>query len=106
DDWRVSPKLTLNLGLRWDYQTIAPPPVRNPDPALLTAGYDTSFQPRDKNNLGPRVGLSYAWDDKTVIRAGYGLYYGRTPAIITGTAHSQNGMQVLAMDVNCPTTQP
>ncbi|MGH7784543.1 MAG: TonB-dependent receptor domain-containing protein, partial [Candidatus Binatia bacterium] len=83
DDWKVSPKWTLNLGLRYDYQSIARPPIQNPDPALLSAGFDTSFRPSDKNNFAPRFGVSYAFNDKTVIRGGYGLYYGRTPAILS-----------------------
>lgn len=103
DDWRVTPKLTINPGLRYDYQLIAKPSVQNPDPNLLNAGFDTSFRPSDKNNFGPRIGLSYALSEKSVIRGGYGIYYGRTPAIMTGTAHSQNGIQVIAIDINCVT---
>jgi hypothetical protein len=103
DDWRVNPVFTLNLGVRYDYQRIAKPPITNPNPALLANGFDTGFRPNDTNNLAPRIGASYAFDEKTVIRGGYGLYYGRTPAILTGTAHSQNGIQVVAFDVNCVT---
>ncbi len=101
DDWRVTPKFTLNLGLRYDYQLIAKPPISNPNAALVAAGFDTGFRPSDKNNFAPRIGLSYAFNDKTVIRGGYGLYFARTPSIITGTAHSQNGIQVVAIDINC-----
>lgn len=106
DDWKVSPKWTLNLGLRYDYQSIAQPPIQNPNAALLAAGFDTSFRPSDKNNFAPRFGASYAFNDKTVIRGGYGLYYGRTPAIMTGTAHSQNGIQVVAIDIICNPAPP
>ncbi len=101
DDWRVDPRLTLNLGIRYDYQLIAKPPLQNPNPALLAAGFDTSFRPSDKNNIAPRIGLVYAFDEKTVVRGGYGLYYGRTPAIMTGTAHSNNGVQVIGIDITC-----
>jgi outer membrane receptor protein involved in Fe transport len=101
DDWRVSPKINLNLGLRYDYQTIAKPPIQNPNAALLAAGFDTSFQPKDKNNFAPRFGVSYAFNEKTVLRGGYGLFYARTTAIMTGTAHSQNGIQVVAVDITC-----
>ena len=105
DDWRVTPKLTLNLGARYDYQAIAKPPITNPDTALLAAGFDTGFQPKDKNNIAPRLGFAYAFNQKTVVRGGYGLFYARTPSILTGTAHSQNGIQVVAIDINC-TTNP
>ncbi len=94
DDMRWTPKLTLNLGVRYDYQKLACPPVRNPDPLLLANGIDTGRCPSDKNNFAPRVGFSYAFDEKTVIRGGYGIFYGRTPAIVLGTAHSQNGINV------------
>ena len=104
DDWRATPKLTVNLGLRYDYQQIAKPPIQNPNAALLAAGFDTSFQPKDKNNFAPRIGLSYAFNEKTVVRGGYGMYFGRTPAIMTGTAHSQNGIQVIAIDIACLST--
>jgi hypothetical protein len=43
-------------------------------------------------------------DPKTVFRAAYGIFYGRTPSIVTGTAHSQNGLQVIALDINCTAT--
>ncbi len=101
DDWRASQKLTFNLGLRYDYQKIAKPPISNPNAGLVAAGFDTGFQPKDKNNIAPRIGVSYAFNDKTVLRGGFGLFYARTPAILTGTAHSQNGIQVVALDINC-----
>ncbi|PYU08925.1 MAG: hypothetical protein DMG33_00180, partial [Acidobacteria bacterium] len=73
DDWRILPRLTLNLGLRWDYEKLPDPQIPN---TLLPA---TSGFPSDKNNLGPRAG--FAWDltgrGKSVVRGGYGIYYGR-----------------------------
>lgn len=104
DDWRATPKMTVNLGLRYDYQIIAKPPIQNQNAALLAAGFDTGFQPKDKNNFAPRLGFSYAFNDKTVLRGGYGMFFGRTTAIMTGTAHSQNGIQVVAIDINCTQT--
>jgi outer membrane receptor protein involved in Fe transport len=104
DDIRVSPKLVLNLGIRYDKQFLAAPPVRNPDPALIAAGYDTSRQPNDSNNFGPRAGFSYAFNDKTVLRGGYGLFYGRTTAIMLGTTHSNNGINILGVTLTCTTT--
>jgi len=104
DDWRVTPKLTFNLGVRYDYQRIAKPPISNPNPTLLAAGFNTGFRPNDRNNLAPRFGFAYAFDEKSVLRGGYGLFYARTPSILTGTAHSQNGIQVVAIDINCVNT--
>lgn len=104
DDLRVTPKLTLNLGLRYDKQFMAAPPVRNPDPGLIAAGLDTSRQPNDSNNFGPRTGFSYAFDDKTVVRGGYGIFYGRTTAIMLGTTHSNNGINILGVTLNCTLT--
>ncbi|HEX7175090.1 MAG TPA: TonB-dependent receptor [Pyrinomonadaceae bacterium] len=104
DDWRVTPRLTVNAGLRWDYQALARPPIQNPDPILLAAGLDTSRQPKDTNNFAPRLGFSYAFDDKSVVRGGYGLFYGRTTAIMLGTAHSGNGVQTTGVTLTCTTT--
>ncbi|MCY7345416.1 MAG: TonB-dependent receptor [Pyrinomonadaceae bacterium] len=104
DDWRVTPKLTFNLGVRYDYQKIAKPPITNPNPLLIAAGFNTGFRPNDRNNLAPRFGFAYAFDGKSVLRGGYGLFYARTPSILTGTAHSQNGIQVVAIDINCVTS--
>jgi outer membrane receptor protein involved in Fe transport len=94
DEWRASRKLTLSFGLRYDVQGIAQPNVRNPDAQLAAAGIDTSFIHVDKNNLGPRVGFSFTPDVKTVIRGGYGIFYGRTPSIMIGTADSGNAINV------------
>ena len=100
DDLRLTPKLTLNLGLRYDYEKLACPPVTNSDPLLINNGVNTGNCPRDKNNFAPRVGFSYSPDEKTVVRGGFGLYYGRTPAIVIGTAHSQNGINVTGVNLN------
>jgi outer membrane receptor protein involved in Fe transport len=100
DDWKATPKLTINAGVRYDLQTLAAPPVRNPDPQLINAGLDTSTQPSDTNNIAPRFGFSYAFDDKSVLRGGYGIFYGRTTGIMLGTAHSQNAINVINVSLN------
>lgn len=99
DDVRITPKLTLNLGVRYDYEQMACPPVRNPDSALLAAGFDTGRCPKDGNNFAPRLGFSYGFNEKTVVRGGYGIFYGRTPTIVLGTAHSQNGISVTGINL-------
>jgi outer membrane receptor protein involved in Fe transport len=100
DELRLTPKLTVNFGARYDYEKVACPPVTNPDPLLLAGGVDTGNCPADKNNLAPRAGFSYAPDEKTVFRGGFGLFYARTPAIVLGTAHSQNGINVTGINVS------
>ncbi|MGC2695195.1 MAG: TonB-dependent receptor, partial [Candidatus Angelobacter sp.] len=75
DDWRIIPRLSLSLGLRWEYQQLP-----NPVSSLINPAVPQTAQlPSDTNNFGPRVG--FAWDimgtGKTVVRGGYGLYYGR-----------------------------
>ncbi|MGE5233274.1 MAG: TonB-dependent receptor [Acidobacteriota bacterium] len=108
DEWRPRDNLTVTFGLRYDLQEFAQPTVRNPDPQLAAAGIDTSFLKTDRNNFGPRVGLTWNPTDKLVVRGGYGLFYGRTPAIMVGTAHSNNGInvQTITLTGNAVPTYP
>ncbi|HKP81507.1 MAG TPA: TonB-dependent receptor [Pyrinomonadaceae bacterium] len=81
DDWRITPRFTLNLGLRYEYQR-NPNPV-NPNPLLP----QTDNKVDDRNNFGPRVGFAYdlSGDGKTSIRGGWGIYYGR---VINSTVYN------------------
>jgi hypothetical protein len=92
DDWKVSQKLTLNLGVRWDMDTprhaldnrqssFDGTPI-NPvsgTPGIVTFaglnGYSKYAHDFDPNNLGPRFGFAYRYNDKLIVRGGYGIYY-------------------------------
>jgi Carboxypeptidase regulatory-like domain/TonB dependent receptor/TonB-dependent Receptor Plug Domain len=76
DNWKFSPRLTLELGLRWDHETL-PSAVSSLTGNLPYTGINNN--PSDNMNFGPRVGFSYDLFGKgnTVLRGGYGLYYGR-----------------------------
>ena len=104
DDYKLTPRLTLNLGLRWEAMSFGRDKLYRAgiyDPALAAANLNPFLIPekvdlggfrgtpgvsdcalercRDDNNFAPRVG--FAWDiygdQKTVLRGGYGLYYQR-----------------------------
>jgi hypothetical protein len=61
----------LNYGLRYEFSSLPQPKVANPDYP------QTGVVPQDRNNLSPRFSLSYSLNDKTVFRAGYGIFYAR-----------------------------
>jgi outer membrane receptor protein involved in Fe transport len=103
DDWRATPRLTLNLGLRWEYEKFPTPFLVNP------ALPQTANRPSDKNNFGPRIG--FAWDatgdGKTSLRGGYGLYYGRTNGTIIINSLINTGLSTgQAVSSVSPATSP
>jgi len=92
DTWRIKQNLTLNLGLRYEYWGTPENVLQFPSvdsrfgQGLSGATFPSVFtakQQADKNNFAPRIGIAYTphfWNrilggDKTVIRAGYGIYY-------------------------------
>jgi hypothetical protein len=105
DSWRITPKLTLNYSLRWDYVTpfkekfdnlsFFDPAGSNPDAVTANgtqlkgrlafagnkwggASYGSDYpETPEKMNLAPRVGFAYSLSEKTVVRAGYGIYFGQ-----------------------------
>ena len=75
DDWKVLPRLSLSLGVRYEREVLPDPFSGLINPALT----QTAHMPQDKNNFGPRLGFAYdiTGNGKTIVRGGYGIYYGR-----------------------------
>jgi len=90
DQWKASPKMTLNLGVRWDKSRSLNFPVTNPDwPA-------TGYIHTPNANFAPRLGLAYHLDDKTTLRAGYGIFYARLLGGLIDDLWTTNGIYQIA----------
>lgn len=96
DSWRTTDRLTLNYGVRYDLFRYRENNVLNENQGLIAAGLRTNRIPRDNSNFAGRFGFAYraTKSDRLLLRGGIGVFYVRTPAIVTGTSHSQNGIQV------------
>jgi outer membrane receptor protein involved in Fe transport len=90
DDWKVTPRLTVNLGVRYDYESLPGPFNAVPNASSFP---QSTITPSDKNNIGPRVGFAYDpyGLGKTVLRGGFGMYYGRIPNAMLLNARYQTG---------------
>jgi hypothetical protein len=113
DNWRVRQGLTVNAGLRYEYEFLPLPQQPN---AVLDAAFGktgaTSVFPEDRNNFGPRIGL--VWEPfgsgRGVVRAGYGLFFGRLPgatvrSALVDTAMASSARHILITPTtvtNCP----
>jgi hypothetical protein len=105
DDWRFSRRLTLNLGLRYEYATPqweAHNQLSNWDPATRTmirassgSIYDRSLIHPDRNNFCPRIGFAWTLANQTVMRGGYGISYTHFNRAGGGNLLPINGPQVI-----------
>ena len=86
DQFLLTPKLTLNYGLRYEYSRLPQPAIVNPDYP------QTGRIPSGRLNFAPRAGLAYSLNEKTVLRAGYGLFYARIPGSLINNLITGNGV--------------
>jgi outer membrane receptor protein involved in Fe transport len=134
DDWKATPRLTLNLGLRYDISSVSREKEGRLQNFILATRSFTPLGQKiynvDKNNFGPRVGFAFDvfGNQKTVVRGGYGIFYDRdlpasfgSPQVNTYpsvqiffpsfpinpaefNSPSLDGRQVLMIDPDLPTT--
>ncbi|HVA94917.1 MAG TPA: TonB-dependent receptor [Candidatus Dormibacteraeota bacterium] len=90
DTWKIRPNVTLNLGVRYDLQHVPPPGQANTGSPLLTLY--TSTLNVDKNNFAPRLGIAWQINNKTVVHAGYGMFYGKTSNSTYYALRVENGV--------------
>jgi len=116
DDFKVSTKLTLNIGARYEYATPQwedQNRLANFDPAANTliqakdgGIFERALVRPDRNNWAPRVGLAYQMTPKTVVRSGYGVSYIHFNRLGGENLLGYNGPNVVNLTINQQTTQP
>ena len=128
DDWKASDKLTLNVGLRWEFgspyseqnnfvsnfdpisQTVltTTPGASGPNITPVAAGgyYGHTLMNPDLNDFAPRVGFAYAADPKTAIRGGFGVSFVHYTRAGSGDILPINAPQALFVAVNQANLKP
>ena len=113
DDFRITPRLTLNLGLRYEYIKLPDATLSNSSTVAIpndgrTVAEATSTLPGDKNNFGPRLGFAYDifGNGKTSLRGGYGIYYGRIQNSTIYNALVNTGNSGGQAQLSIPSTDP
>jgi hypothetical protein len=97
DSWKITPKLTANYGIRYEYAVVEQPTITNPNYP------QTGVIHSPTKNIAPRIGLAYHLNDKTVLRAGYGLFYDRFESGLINTLFTANGVYTQSVSITSPT---
>ncbi|MSV29905.1 MAG: TonB-dependent receptor [Bryobacterales bacterium] len=101
DTYRATPQLVVNYGVRYEYAKIPQPSLVNPDYPK------TGVIPSPGKNFAPRVGAAYSLKDgKTVIRAGYGLFYARYQTGLINSFFLNNNIYQKAITLTAVATGP
>ncbi len=90
DQWRVSDRLTVTLGARYEHSFVEQPTVSNP------AWPQTGQIHTGTLNLMPRIGFAYRVNDKTVVRGGYGTFFARMLGGLMDDLFTTNGVYQIA----------
>lgn len=96
DQWFLSPKLTLSGGVRFESLDNPNDPILNPDDRNANGSFRLSAEIPDADltdQISPRLGLSWAPDQKTAVRFSVGRFWSRTPAILFAQLFTSNGLQ-------------
>jgi len=119
DSWKVTPRLTLNLGVRYDLQTRMREKENRQAVFDLNPGSPTSgtivnaedgdhrsetFSELDTNNFAPRLGAAFQLDDTTVLRGALGLFYGGSGFNAIAQSGAANPPYFINVSINTPTT--
>ena len=99
DSWKATPKLTLNLGVRYDLQLVPQPPKPNTATPLTTL-YSSTINIQHAN-FAPRIGAAWNLAKDTVLRVGYGMFYAKTQNSTYYAIRVENG--VYQQTFNCTT---
>ena len=98
DTWKLTQRLTLNYGIRYEKAWL-------PQPTIVDPNYPaTGVVPSVSNNFAPRFSASYMLNSKTVIRAGYGIFYARFNGNGLDTLFLGNGKYQTSISVNSTQT--
>jgi hypothetical protein len=94
DTWKLSKRLTFGYGVRYEHTWIPQPTIVNPDYP------QTGTIPNNRKEFSPRLSLNYSLDDRTVIRAGYGMFYARFHGNMLDTLYLGNGKYQTSVSIN------